>query len=370
MLSLVVTLLFNQQAFGQNLYQGYQSIRALGMGSAVSASISDSDTLFYNPANLCRSDEITWRVLDSNLGFNVLEAVRLAGEVANINSVDDYSDLFGADLWLGGGAKTALTMPCFGVSLYAVTDFRSRLVNPALPSFNIEYFYDQGIVLGGALEVSPGFFLGATVDRITRQGGVVPVGPGTLVSADPSAIMATVDNLGSGFAFDLGATYQFKTGVLENSASVIVKNIGFLGFTQERGSVPFSADPLNMVYALSTELVTPAFDLIAGIDYQYANRTDIDQGKKLNLGAELRMLMMDLRAGFNQGYYTMGFGIDLFFLRIDGATWGVERGVYPGQNGDRRYAFMISSELSFDPNFAFQGFKTGAEGRSRLKQRR
>ena len=79
--------------------------------------------------------------------------------------------------------------------------------------------------------------------------------------------------------------------------------------------------------------------------------------------------MIDARAGLNQGYYTLGVGADLGFLRVDAATYGVELGVYPGQLEDRRYILQISTKLGFNPSFDFSG--SGGQSRtSRIKQRR
>ena len=53
--------------------------------------------------------------------------------------------------------------------------------------------------------------------------------------------------------------------------------------------------------------------------------------QKLNLGAELKYYVLDLRAGVHQGYPTVGLGLNLRVLQFDYAYFGMEAGNQPGQ---------------------------------------
>ncbi|MCB0384048.1 MAG: hypothetical protein KDD43_01545, partial [Bdellovibrionales bacterium] len=116
--------------------------------------------------------------------------------------------------------------------------------------------------------------------------------------------------------------------------------------------------------------VTPALEV------KHLNRNDEQLGKKIHLGVELGLPLVDIRAGFYQGYYTLGAGLSLGLLRVDAATYGVEMGEYPGQLEDRRYVVQLTLELGFDMGFGFLGEGDGGSGRGsvwggkRLKQRR
>ena len=77
-------------------------------------------------------------------------------------------------------------------------------------------------------------------------------------------------------------------------------------------------------------------------------------GKKVNMGVEFSWPLIDVRAGFHQGYYTLGTSFDLWVMRIDAATYGVELGEFPGQLEDRRYMVQVTFEFGIDPgNFSF-----------------
>jgi hypothetical protein len=116
-------------------------------------------------------------------------------------------------------------------------------------------------------------------------------------------------------------------------------------------------------------------DITPAIDYRFANRNDMQIGKKLHLGVEVAMPVLTLRAGLNQGYWTAGAGFNLWLVRVEAASYGVELGAYPGQQEDRRYMANFSFQLGFDPGGLFGGGKSsdsegGSRSRSHLKQRR
>jgi hypothetical protein len=56
----------------------------------------------------------------------------------------------------------------------------------------------------------------------------------------------------------------------------------------------------------------------------------------------------------------LGIGIDLDYLRIDAATYGVELDDYPGQREDRRYILQVTLDLNFDLNLGFGGSGKGS----------
>ena len=87
------------------------------------------------------------------------------------------------------------------------------------------------------------------------------------------------------------------------------------------------------------------------------------------------MMPYDQKASHQKDLLTnhpLGFGLDLSFIQLDLATYGVELGEYPGQKEDRRYLVQLTMELGFDPSFNFLGGANKAGGRpsSHIKQRR
>ena len=64
-------------------------------------------------------------------------------------------------------------------------------------------------------------------------------------------------------------------------------------------------------------------------------------------GAEIRLLsVLDLRGGFNRGYYSVGVGLDLFAIRVDASYYWREFGA---EIGDKPVdAFSVRVNLGFD----------------------
>ena len=137
-----------------------------------------------------------------------------------------------------------------------------------------------------------------------------------------------------------------------------------------------------MIIGGALEISAPLISISPTVDYKYLNRSDIQFGKKISLGVEVSLPILSLRAGFNQGYYAGGVGVNLGLIKVDAATYGEELGEYPGQIEDRRYIVQATIEVGFDffgllSGSSSSGSKNGVDGtpaggslRHGLKQRR
>lgn len=364
--------LFASTAKAVELSETWVSVRALAMGNAYSAIVDDADALFYNPAGLGKVNGFNWTVFDIHGGFNGAETLE------SIQSLTDMSDvatsvnkLYGKQVFASAGGKSAITLPGFGLAFYGSGNAGAYMQNPAYPTMNLNYFFDYGFAVGGAVDFVPGFFkVGIVGRRINRTGTTLPIGPSTLATLDTATLESELKRRGTGYGLDVGALITVP-GPVRPSISFVYKNVGQIYFTHEEGAGAPPPVDSEMVIGAALEIDSMIITLRPVIDYRWANRADLQLGQKLHLGLEIDLPLIDLRAGFNQGYYTAGVGLSLGILRADVATYGVELGEYPGQKEDRRYMAQITFELGFDPaKFSLGGFggKSG-EGR-RLKQRR
>lgn len=122
---------------------------------------------------------------------------------------------------------------------------------------------------------------------------------------------------------DIGGTqFYYSSGTLQSVLSSITSG----------KSLPYGT-PVSSVYEVpmnftmgvayhpevgrTASIVDPRFE----VDYHYSfGQTPSSPLLGLHAGADLRFLsLVDLRAGFNQGYLTFGAGIKLLFLQIDAA---------------------------------------------------
>jgi hypothetical protein len=368
-----LTLLFClDSAFATELSEGWTSVRALGMGNAFTAVVEDSESLFYNPAGLARNKNVSWTLGDVRAGLNGLDTVQRVSGLTGADKTNfpaKLSDLYGHPIWAEGGAKSAFMVPGFAVAGFASTNAGIFVENPAYPTLNLNYFFDYGITAGGAFDVVPEFFkIGIVTRRVNRTGAVEAIGPSKMANLDPTSLKAELQRRGTGYGVDVGAVLT-APGPVKPTLSFVMKNVGMTTFTYEAGAgAPPPIKP-EMILGGSFEITGPLISLRPAFDFKYMNRADVPTPSKVHLGVELGLPLIDIRGGFNQGYYTAGVGLDLGILRVDAATYGVELGEYPGQREDRRYVAQVTIEFDFDPSkFSLGG--SGGSGHRRLKQRR
>lgn len=345
----------------------------MGMGNAYSAVATEGDAIFYNPAALARVSGFHWTIMDPRGDVNGAQAMQVAQLAANSGSLaNKLNDLYGKNVAVGGGGKSSFVFPYFGIAGYATGDVTVNLQNPAFPQLNLSYLLDYGVAIGAAADLVPSIWsIGFTARRVNRTGTNLPLGSAVLATLDQDAIMARLKDRGTGYALDFGTMFTLPSPVRPTLAFTI-HDVGYTTFSHDEGSqAPPRSEP-DM--ALGASLTFDAFliTVTPSIDYRFADRTDIQTGKKLHMGVEVDLPLLSLRAGLNQGYYTAGVGLDLGMIEIDAATYGVELGEYPGQMEDRRYMAQLVIQLGLDGDFFSFSKLSGSEatGRRRLKQRR
>jgi hypothetical protein len=209
--------------------------------------------------------------------------------------------------------------------------------------------------------------------RTTRTGTNYPLTASSLVNLDATAITDNLKNRGTAYASDLGVNLSLP-GPVSPTLSLVWRNMGVTKFSHERGlkAPPSDRDEMSLGAGITIDALL--VKIRPAIDYRHINWANEQFGKKLHLGVEVSLPIIDVRVGLNQGYYTLGAGVDLGFIRVDAATYGVELGEYPGQLQDRRYALQFTLEMGFNPGTGFLGGggsqTGGSAGRRGLKQRR
>ncbi len=361
-----------ERAMAAEIPDTWTSARAMGMGNAFTAVAIDGDALFYNPAALARVSGFHWTLLDPRLGLNgpqALEVAKVAGTGATV--ADKINELYGKAVWVGGGAKSSFVVPNFGLAAYANGDAALNLQNPAYPQMNLNYIADYGVALGAAVDFIPSIWsLGFTIRRVNRTGTNLPLGPSVLATLDIEQIKNNLKNRGGGYGLDFGTMLTFPSPV-KPTLSFTIRDMGYTEFTHDEGlAAPPRSDP-DMTLGASVAIDALLVTITPSFDYRYMDRADIQTGKKLHFGIEFDLPLISLRAGLNQGYYTLGAGLDLGILEFDAATYGVELGEYPGQLEDRRYMVQMKIQLGIDGDFFSISKLSGSNaGHHKLKQRR
>lgn len=383
-LLIVITSLVVEFSGAAELTEPWTSVRALGMGNAFTAVVSGTESLFYNPAGLARSGGFSWTLFDPRIGTNAVDmsAVDTFREFSESEDLPAlFNELYGNPIWVGGGSKTAVQISGLAFGAFAGLDVSANLSNPAYPEMDLQYAADYGFNIGVGFDLVPGIVKsGLVARRITRVGTAVPIGVSTLATLNTDELEQEFKNRGSAYGLDMGLIFTVPSPV-KPSLALTWKNIGETSFRHEGGSRAPAGIPSEMIIGAALEVDAALITITPSIDYKYANHEDVQLGKKLHMGLEVSLPLIDLRAGLHQGYYSLGAGLDMGIMRVDAATYGVEIGEYPGQLEDRRYIVQLALELGFESSsFGFggsrgsggsgSGGKHGFSGGRRLKQRR
>lgn len=356
-------------AFGTELFEYQRPINAMGMGGVYLPFVKDTDAVMWNPARLGEVEELSWEIFDINAGLNGLDMMNQLGETGNCTG-SCYDGYYGKPIWVGYFGKTSFSAPRMGVVGFNSGYLEGTLHNPAFPEFNLTFINDYGVAVGFGTPIAPGVTAGLTLKRIARWGGTQLISLSSLTSEGGSGTQNLMDqfqNKGTGYGFDLGAQWRVPSPLLDTVVAVHWQDVGYTAFTKTDGA---QAPPIiqdNVSLGVGTGMDLPGLDWRAGFEYRHIGLEGEQIGKKLHFGAELGIPLITLRAGLNQGYPTVGTSFDLFFFRIDAASYTEEVGVYPGQTPSNRIKIGLSMELSVDANFKFTT-KDGA--RRKLKRRR
>lgn len=364
-------LVLSLQVRAAELYESYLSARALGMGNAYTAIVNDSDALFYNPGALCKAEGFTWEILDplvgvggySNVG-NVQDIQNAQGNAAFVSALENF---FGQRVSADVAMKTSILVPCIEVAGFGSFHMSVTMNNPPYPTMAIRAYADYGEAAGFAFDLVPkAVTLGLAARYDTRYGSEVPLGPGLVADMNTSTLTDQLYNGGYGFGADAGIVATLPTPI-KPTFSLVYKNIGYTSFYPVSGAAAPPRIPQELIVGAGASWDTLLLSIRPAVDFKHLDMDNEQIGKKIHAGLEIALPIISVRGGFYQGYYTLGGGVDLGFLRVDAADYGVEMGEYPGQDEDRRYMVQARLEIEFDADFHFD-FKKAAS--RRLKQRR
>lgn len=364
---LAFLILLGSGAQAAELHQSYRPIRGLGMGGVNLATVRGAEVVFQNPAALLTIDTLDIHAVGINVGARVPSKEDLDA-ISGIDASDpnSYNDLFGRKIHLNVNARTAFATPYFGFGYYREVMANLELHNPTLPAFSTYLRNDEGYVLAAAMPILNRMAVGMSVKRLNRQGGDTKEVGITEVTDGIESVMDTFENRGQAHGIDISFLAR-GASIFNPTFSAALRDVGVTKFRKTGGShAPASIDQ-NLVAGGSILVTNKMVDWTLGFEADHLLDPDIEIGKKLHLGTELSIPGLDIRAGFNQGYFTYGVGVDLFFMRLDAASYYEEMGVFPGQRAELRYAISLSVDLSFDGAFNILD-KNGK--RLKLKQRR
>lgn len=354
-------------ASAAELYEYNNTVRQKGMGGVYVFREDDAFSFLKNPAYTCYTSGINWTMFGFGLGSNGYSLLESLEDFEGIDGLESLDPFYGKRVYLELNANTTMTLPCFGVSYWYDVWLALSATNPTFPRLDVGYQKDEAFQIGGGVWLSEKLVLGLSLKRVTRLGGDQTFGADILNNITDDQILDSFQNTGRAWGLDMGLVYREKSKLFNPTVSLSWKDVGRTTFRKTAGAQAPAGQRENLTLAMTFEGSVPGFGVAGGLEYRHILNNDEQLGQKLHLGTEISIPLVDVRAGFSQGYTTYGLGIDLFLFQLDLAQYSVERGEYPGQTEDERLAFSLTMELGFDADFNLVDI---GGGKRKLKRRR
>jgi len=356
-LCVVVVLLLASSVWAEQYRAFHKGVRPLGMGGAFTAVANDQNAIDYNPAGLSRTEGFGLGILnpmvaaseDSYDLYNDFDDID-QNDTAEVTELlrkyvgDNFHVEVAADLYAGFRVGNAGVMVAGVGRGYADMAIR----NPTYPELYITSNVDYGgqVGVGYELPMVPGLSLGVGVKALNRESIDEVYTAVDIADDDFEDTLKDDQKDGSDASFDLGMIWardiEGWTKVSLGLAGINIKEMDF-------GEARDQKTQYNAGVAFEQTFF--GFTLTEALDYHDMTDNlaeDDSTEKKLHMGAELVFpMILAVRGGLSQGYYTAGATVDFKLIRFDVATYGEEMGVYSGQKENRRYVAQISMGWSW-----------------------
>ncbi len=366
----LLILSFTLSLKARSIYEYQRPIWAMGMGGVYTPFPRDADMPTTNAAYLRYSKEIHLELFNVGLGAPGLNTIRDFQRLPPLKTVSDVNSYYGKTLWTGFDGRASFTAPYFGMSVYNNFFIRSYFTNPLVPQWYVNYINDYGLTVAGAAALGPDVSVGLAVKKINRWGGENTLGFNIIdqyiSTQNSNVILDQFQNKGVGYGMDVSLLYRSEDGT-GPIATLVWKDLGSTAFQKTAGATSPPHIPDNLILGAGYVFDGPGVDAKMGFEYRSIRNLHMQLGEKLHAGVELSLPLIDLRCGISQGYMTYGFGLDLFFLRLEAAQFTEEMGYYPGQSPEQHLQVALSVDLSVDADF---NITNGSGKRRKLKQRR
>lgn len=357
----VVVLLSAVILFSINSYGGardavfYHDIRSLAMGGVGVVSAKGSGSFIYNPALLNR---LIFKITIPNIRFELndrlFDLINFVNE--NMDSLSSFSNLTPAgqnrlymdmsaidNKWMRLGLPNlmvSLAIKNIGVGIYTTTDFNIKIdkgiYEPRLYARGVNDLVITGGIAKGLGFLVPGLTAGLSLKLINRRDtGEIKLGFAQIESAADMVkeIGEELERGEAGFGVDVGALY--KLGNKRTELGIVIQDL--------IGSIEGYEVSSNLKIGAQHKLL-PGLTM-SGEIHDFFNTNGDALFNKVHFGAEVDLPFLDLRAGVNQGYPTLGFGLNLLIMRIDFAYYSRELGRVPGQDQENVFALVVDVGL-------------------------
>ncbi|NOY09928.1 MAG: hypothetical protein GXP33_13925 [Spirochaetes bacterium] len=347
------------------------SPEVMAQGGSFVAAAHGYNSLFYNPAGFAeKGGSVTLASVNTWIYANPARVYQLLKDMSNPAAAAGLLGLINDQVTSGGfGVGTAMGIGITGrgLGLGAVVMMDSYLYGPTILGIEGDITATIGFIGGLALPVNLfglNFKIGADVRPMVRVHAPLPNSDalGLIMSlAGGGDVMAALNNADAFHGFGLGLDFGTTVAIGPVKAALAVRDLGGTRFYYTKNTFKEVAEafgsggdfpPGEEVSQTDYEFVIP-MNVSGGVEFHpdlgilkfiidpsvHADIQDligVIRDKRtlwtlLHIGSEVRLLhIFKVRAGFNQGYITMGGGIKLLFLDFNFALFTRELGRHLG----------------------------------------
>lgn len=345
------------------------SPEVMAQGGSFVAAAHGYNSLFYNPAGFAeKGGSVTLVTFNPWLYSNPARAYSILKGMSNPGT--GMFELLNDQLTSGGfgvGASMGIGITGRGLGLGAVFIMDSYLYGPTMLGIEGDLTGTLGFIGGLALPINLfglNFKFGADVRPMVRIHAPLPNKDalGLIMSlAGGGDVMASLNSATAYHGFGLGLDLGASLTIGPIKAALSIRDLAGTRFYYSENSFKEVADSFaaNGSFPTGTEVSQSDYEYVipmnisGGVEFHpdlgvlsflvdpsvHADLQDligVIRDKRtpwtlLHIGSEVKLLrIFKLRAGFNQGYITMGGGIKLLFLDINAALFTRELGKHLG----------------------------------------
>ncbi|MEN9825668.1 MAG: hypothetical protein RI953_1413 [Pseudomonadota bacterium] len=341
-------------AMAAELSREYVSAPLMGSGGAGLTDVSGLEALFYNPANLARSQSVIGDIIlvspqieASTNGLGIYKDVQ-----ANKNMLDIISSVIGHPVKLGVQNASGASFRRTALGLLQRVDLQISLKNDSvsgLPVASVSSSVRAGAAYGIARSfASNTFHLGVTGLLIQKAEANLSVSALEAQSkfgdSGGSSILNDAMKRGVGVGAHVGLLFT-PNASSSPEFSIVARNIGMnygVGgkATSDRPTTELQTVDLGMSLQPGTKNSRARISMDI---YDILNASKQNFYKRLHLGTEVTFSnVLGVLGGLNQGYSTYGVFLNARLLRLDAGIFAEEMGKYPGDNKSRSYYGRLS----------------------------
>jgi hypothetical protein len=360
-LAAAIFLSMNQVYALDQIVRPYQSVRSSGMGGLRITTGLYDENFYGNPARVTANPK--WKVqLPDPMVESSMDGLGSMGDLlGGSDGLNAFTDHAGENLH----ARVQMVFPAFYIpgeeNFWAFGVISSAQVDLNLrESYQVEP--DTVIDIGPALtygrkfldnkELSVGVTLHATYRIATGNGFSFA----DIISGQKSLAPSESASDGGHIDFDLGATYDLPMQWQEFSFTTALVFNNILGGFHDHIHFnlidnPTSPTPISQPFTVGFGIVAKKkefwtfTDFLLGLEFLDIGNSRGSFFKTLHLGTEGKIGIMAARLGINQGYISIGLGLDLTALQLDLSWYGEELTPNVGGYQDRRLALRLGFQI-------------------------